>query len=300
MNKKRMQFILIIIMSTILSVIVLIEYASVFLSSIKPAETSMLPVGFINLSKNDILLSFEIDDITFSSNQEPFLENALYLAREYNITFDLGVTARQFEQMKDDETFQLYNNNKNSFEVVAHGLTHSPDPAILSQYGYGNYGEFDIVPDLNKSVPAYIQEEHIKEMKDIFLKNNLIMATKIFTVPYHKGDFNTINISEAYGYKLIFEQLSASKNYSTRVYGNITASEDYIDIPSVSSFSDKNFANYTVELNKAIILGQKRIVIAMHPINFDDFDNINYFIGKIVKNNGPGIKFGMVSNTIEN
>lgn len=301
MKKKEMRFILILILLVTLSAIVSLVFLSVFFSSLN-IKNPMFPEGYIHLSKNDILVSFQIDDINFASGQELTLDNALFLARKYNITFDLGVIARQFEQQKNDDIFRTYQDNQNVFEVVAHGLTHAPDPSIYSMYEYGAYGEFDIVPAQNESVPANVQQEKIKEMRDIFLKNDLIMATKIFSVPYHKGDENTINISEAYGYKLIFEQLSGSKNYSTRNYGKIIASEDYIEIPQASAFSDKDVINYNQELNKAINLGQNRIVISMHPVNFDSLDDIDNFMGEIIneKNYNPRIKFGMVSNTIYN
>ncbi len=57
----------------------------------------------LELSDDDILVSFRIDDITFETKQKPVLENALYLARKYNVTFDLAVIAKTFDEKADPE-----------------------------------------------------------------------------------------------------------------------------------------------------------------------------------------------------
>lgn len=124
------------------------------------------------------------------------LQNALILARKYNITFDLGVIAQPFKDYADPDTFKIYQNNQDVFEIVAHGLTHGLDPAI-ENVSYNAYGEFNVVsPIKNETVPAVIQEDHIKKMKQIFQEDNLTTATEIFTVPYHAGNYNTINLSK--------------------------------------------------------------------------------------------------------
>ena len=243
-------------------------------------------------SKDYVLVSFKIDDINFARNQKQELENALILARKYNITFDLGVIAQSFKDYADPETFKIYQDNQDVFEVVAHGLTHNLDSEISN---YGGYGEFGIVADWNFSVPAEIQEEHIKKMKEIFDEKNLTMADKIFVVPYHTGDENTIKLAGKYGYKLIVQQLTIPKSYSEQNYGEITATQNFIDIPMKQLLSAEDLKNYSTELNKAINLNQSKIEISFHPINFDVLITTDYFFKQLLNQSSSKIKFGMIS-----
>ena len=74
----------------------------------------------LELSDDDILVSFRIDDITFETKQKEVLENALYLARKYGVTFDLAVIADRFDRKMDKDVFKIYGDNQDVFEVVAH------------------------------------------------------------------------------------------------------------------------------------------------------------------------------------
>ena len=98
------------------------------------------------LNKDDVLVSYRIDDVTFEKKQRPFLENALYLAKKYNITFDLAVIAKRFDNGADSQAYELYQDNSDVFEIVAHGLTHTNqlNSSVKSEFG---------------GLPASIQEE---------------------------------------------------------------------------------------------------------------------------------------------
>ena len=301
MNKKRrIEFIVFLILSIIFFVIICVLISSNLKS--QNVLVNKNSKGYVPLSKNDILISFRIDDITFSKQQKPMLETALSLARKYNITFDFGVIAKPFSESADPETFKIYQDNQDVFEIVAHGYTHALD-TIFADESYGAHGEFKIISDFltNKSIPINIQEQHIKKMKEIFEKNNLTMATKIFIVPYHSGDDNTIKLAEEYGYRLIVQVLSDPKNYSEKKYKQIIASEDIIDVAQDNQFDETDQITYDIELDKAILAGQKRIMIALHPINFEIAKNSGELIGEIVADNkgNPWIKFGMISNRFQ-
>jgi len=286
---------------SILLIIVLIVGSILIISKINSGRAliNQNSDGYVHLSKSDILVSFKIDDITFAKEQKPVLENALVLARKYNITFDLGVIAKPFSENKDSETFKIYQDNQDVFEIVAHGYTHALDSMFADEYGA--YGEFYVVSyfSSNKSVPINIQEKHIQKMKEIFEKNNLTLATKIFIVPYHSGDDNTIKLAEKYGYRLIVQQLSIPKNYSEKNYKNIIASENFIDIHQDNLFDETDWVKYNIYLNRAINVDQTRIEISMHPINFQILENADNFFKGLVRQDNPWIKFGMITNRFQ-
>ncbi len=258
--------------------------------------TTLSPLNLSCLLDNNTIVSFEIDDITFGGDEATTLNNALYLANEYGITFDLGVIAEPFSEDMDNGTYSIYQDNQNIFEVIAHGFTHSLDQSIVDNTSTGTYGEFYIFP-INQNVPYSIQGYHIKEMKQIFQNYNLTTATEIFTIPYHTGDFNTTLLAEKYGYKLIIQKITTPKSFSEIKFGNITSSQDYIDIPLNSSFTEKDVLNYTSQLNQAIKMGQREIDISLHPINFDDLSNIdNFFYQILSQTNDSNIDYDMLSD----
>lgn len=300
MKKRREKFVLILI----LLIVILVVIGIIVSSNLKSQNVlvNKNSIGYLKLSKGDILVSFRIDDITFAKEQKPILENALILARKYNVTFDLGVIAKPFSESADPETFKIYQDNQDVFEIVAHGYTHALDP-LFADESYDAHGEFKIISDflINKSIPINIQEQHIQKMKEIFEKNNLIMATKIFIVPYHSGDDNTIKLAEEYGYRLIVQVLSDPKNYSEKKYKQIIASEDIIDVAQDNFFDETDQVTYNIELDKAILAGQKRIMVALHPINFETSKNTDDLIERMIAVNydDPWIKYGMISNRFQ-
>ena len=244
------------------------------------------------------VLSFEIDDIDFSQNEYNLLTNAIYLADKYNITFDLGVISSSFYNNSDANTFGLYENNTDVFEIIAHGYTHAIDPSIVNQAPTGSYGEFYIISPNQSSglnVPLSIQDNHIRNMRQIFQSYNLTTATEIFTVPYHTGDFNTTLLAEKYGYKLIIQKITSPQVFSEIRFGNVVDTQDYIDIPENNTFSSADVLNYTNQINKAISLGQKRIDVSLHPINFRTLSSIDHFFNQILYA-GPDVSYGKLSD----
>jgi Uncharacterized protein conserved in bacteria (DUF2334) len=288
-KKKRIFFVLFLIGLILIFIIAGIAYRE---------YTPIIPKNISSVPKK-VLVSFEIDDITFAKSQKMELQNALILARKYNITFDLGVIAQDFNDYADPETFKIYQDNQDVFEVIAHGLTHGLDPNVYA-FSYGAYGEFSIISDLKEAVPTEIQEQHIKKMEWIFQEKNLTMATKIFVVPYHAGDQNTILLSEKYGYKLIIQKLTTPKNYSEQNYGNITATQDYIDIPLKELLSTNDALNYSLELNRAINLKQNKLDVSFHPANFNVLLTTDYFFKELLNQTSPESKFGFISDRFQN
>lgn len=234
---------------------------------------------------NKPVVSFEIDDITFTKAQSSMLQTALYLSNKYNITFELGVIADSFESEDfDNSTFGIYQENNKTFEVIAHGLTHYLDSSIDQSSG-GVYGEFYVLR-ANQSVPLPIQENHIKRMAQIFQKWGIESGTLIFTTPYHSGDLNTVLLSDKYGYKLILQKITSPQAFSEIKFGKgIINSQVYIDIPTVNNFNSSDVLEYTYELNKAIQMGQSRIDVSLHPVNFEHPSKIDSFIDQLVNSN---------------
>ena len=199
MNKKRrIEFIVFLILSIIFFVIICVLISSNLKS--QNVLVNKNSKGYVPLSKNDILISFRIDDITFSKQQKPMLETALSLARKYNITFDFGVIAKPFSESADPETFKIYQDNQDVFEIVAHGYTHALD-TIFADESYGAHGEFKIISDFltNKSIPINIQEQHIKKMKEIFNPSNVF-----FNIKFLENSFLNCFISLSSDSKAVF------------------------------------------------------------------------------------------------
>jgi hypothetical protein len=294
-NKLNLFFIIVI---SVFLIVILI--GSLILAQLNPNSKKIIPsiASVSNIScilNNNTVVSFEIDDVTFSPSDTSNLENALYLADKYHITFDLGVIALPFSENMDNDTFSLYQNNQDDFEIIAHGFTHALDQSIIDQSNSAIYGEFYIFPT-NQSVPYSIQDNHIKRMREIFQDYNLTTATEIFTIPYHTGDFNTTLLAEKYGYKLILQKITVPKSFSEVQFGNITASQNYIDIPEHENFTNADVVNYTSQLNQAILLGQKRIDISFHLINFDNLSAIDNFFGQILSQTNNSVVYRMLSD----
>ena len=247
---------------------------------------------------NHTVLSFTLDDVTFEKNQNEILNNVLYIARKYGITFDLGVIALPFDENSDDETFDIYKNNQDVFEIVAHGFTHGLDTSIADQYPLDSvHGEFYVLP-IDKNVPLNIQRYHILRMRDIFGKHNLTLATEIFVTPYHAGDFNTTLLLGQYGYSFVEQKITSPQTFSEIKFGNITETQDYIDLPLRNYYTKEDTDNYNLNLSKAIAAGQNKIDIKLHPINFENLESADYFIGQLVSSmkNSSDIKFDFISD----
>jgi predicted deacetylase len=247
----------------------------------------------MNLSKEDILVSFRIDDITFETKQKQFLINALYLARKYNITFDLAVIAKPFDEKADPEVFKIYQDNQDVFEVVAHGYNHADyqNESCRSNSCFINTscGEF-------KCASYEQQNDHIKKMKAIFEKRNLYWGTKIFAVSWHSGDENTINLAKNYGYQLMTQSDVTSNSYEYKL-GDLTISKVYIGIAMNQTISTNEVKKYVGQLNNYVNKNQTKIQIIMHPINFYKTENSEELIKGFIeaRNTNPKIKFGFIS-----
>lgn len=296
-DKLNLFFVLIISIFLIVILISLLLLIKINADSKKippPMEFSISNISCI--LDNNTIISFEIDDVTFDTDDKIPLENALYLAQKYNITFDLGVIALPFDENSDNDTFNIYQYNQNFLEVIAHGFTHALDQSIIDQINSSVYGEFYIFP-INQSVPFDIQNYHIKRMITIFEQHNLTMATRIFTIPYHTGDFNTTLLAEKYGYSLILQKITSPQTFSEIKFGNITDTQNYIDIPPGNSFTNQDVIDYALQINKAIKLGQNRIDVSFHPPNFENLSNIDNFISQILsQENNSKTEYKMLSD----
>lgn len=199
----------------------------------------------------------------------------------------MGVVAQRFDLDKDEKTFQIYKDNPDVFEIVAHGLTHR------NQIN-GGAGEFYNIP-YKTPMPEQIQESHIQEMKRIFEKYHLDLATKIFFVPWHEGDDNTIKLAEKYGYKLM-TQIYIPENNLEYNNGNIIVSNAFVNIKMQELQTEKNISDYNNQLNSLINQGQKNIQIVMHYPNFYPDANSEELIRNITQNQYPQkVRFDFVS-----
>jgi len=252
----------------------------------------------VNSKYGDVSVSFIINDIDFRKEDQTSLNNAVILAKRYNMTFDLGVIAQPFSENYDPETFKIYQDNQDIFEIVAHGLTHASDLSFIDKPNEsGSYGEFHILPT-DISVPANIQDEHIKKMRGIFERYNMTSATQMFTVPYYDGDENTISMAEANGYKLIIMQLSPVQIYTERKYGNIIASENYVFVHPFNIFNVADLIIYNKKMGEIENAGQKNVYMSFHPVNFESLDNIDKLIKEVIYKN-PDVKFVKVSSRLK-
>jgi hypothetical protein len=311
----RLKLFVVITISVFLVVVSISSYLAIQFSNL---NTNLQNIPGMNLTSsslscptNNTVISFEIDDIDFAPDQTAMLENALYIGNKYNVTFDLAVIANLFDQNMDNDTFSIYQDNQNIFEVVAHGFTHSLDQSLIDQLPVGSYGEFSVfLPNTTGNmggalgegggqpwgnVPYSIQESHIKNMVRIFNDYNLTTATEIFVVPYHTGDINTTLLAAKYGYKLIVQKITSPQTYLSVRFGNIIDTQDYIDIPVKNTFNYNDIINYTYQLDTAMDEGQKRIDITFHPINFQYLSNIDSFISQIIQAN-PGLTYDELSD----
>lgn len=242
----------------------------------------------LNLSEDDILVSFRIDDITFETKQKQVLENALYLARKYNITFDLAVIAEPFDKRADPEVFKIYEDNQDVFEVVAHGWDHKNYLNLPNSTAQSEFGE----------VNPKIQEDHIKRMKQVFEKHNFPLATKILILPFNTGDTNTIEIAERYGYTLMSQWQIPNRNVPHEyTFGDITVSNVLVGAKYDDEISDQDIKAFTEKIKDCINGNQKRIQLYFHEVNFYKVENSDQLIKETVnmQKSNSRIKFDFIS-----
>lgn len=243
-----------------------------------------------NMSNNKLIISFRIDDITFNSNQKQVIENAIYLARKYNITFDLAVIASRFENNADPEVIQLYENNKDILEIGAHGYNHqNPN----NRFGKGEF--FNL--DSNTSVQYNVQEDHISKMKTVFAQNNIDTGTKIFFVPWHAGDNNTIDIAEQYGYEIMTQRhLPSSSPFY--YYKNIIVTPILIGVKMNETLTESDISDYMDSIHNVKKRKLHYLEIVFHPVNFYDINSTEKFVRGVVTNFSSSAQFDFVSTAL--
>lgn len=215
----------------------------------------------LQIGHNDTLISCIIDGIHFAKWQKQIIENALQVAKKNNITFDFAVVAEQFQKSKDKNVFKIYEDNQEIFGIIANGWNYkNPNDDKRT-------GEFY---DITMKIPVSYdkQEEKIKNIKDVFEKNNLAGATKIFLVPWYAGDENTIKIAEKYGYKLIIQE-NIDKNNLIVNYNIIKASKCYVNVPGRVNINDRDIDYMKKRIQGFMDKNIKRIYIVFHPVNFN-------------------------------
>lgn len=226
--------------------------ALVFIAAIAAAIIALFVLA--GISKAD--LSYRIDDITFEKNQKQILENALTIAEKYNISFDLGVIAELFDENADAETFAIYENHKDRFSIIAHGLTHK------NPLNYSNSPDCEFYDDINDiHIPYNIQEAHFIEMKDIFEKHNMTKALEVFVAPRYAYDGNTEKIAKKYGYKMI-------------------KPSDVVSIQIKEKITDADIFSARMWL-KMLSIFKNDIYLNMHPINLYDKEGVDRLIDRM-------------------
>jgi hypothetical protein len=257
------------------------------ISQLSVTSSTSDPPG--NKAGTPVLISFRIDDISFSKKQEGFLKNALYLAKKYDITFDLAVVARTFASERDESVYGMIKDDADRFELGAHGYNH-----------YNNFsknsGEFY---SKGYPVPYDIQEDHIQAMQRIFNTSNVYYGTKLFFTPGHSGDNNTYYLARKYGYALMTQGYIPDK--SSEYYdGSLIVSHLWMDVPMNTTLSNDLVQERKDSLRKFIDNGGKNMQIVMHPVNFYDISNSEEFIKEIVSlKEDYDIKFGFVSERLK-
>lgn len=261
-----------------------------------PGGLTVVPEKRLNLSKDDVLVSFRIDDITFKKGQKEMLENALYLGRKYNVTFELAVIAKQFDEGVDPETFKIYQDNPDIFEVVAHGLTHS-DYQNESCHSRSCFiepvcGEF-------KCAPYAQQEDRLRKVKEIFQRRNLFWGTKIIFLPWSAGDANTIEAAKKEGY-LVLSQEELPKDYHSN-NENLLILDDGVSVDMKEVLTAQDLTHYRNKFNSMVKNNRTEIMIIFHQVNFEKISGSEELIKEIreIQQNGNSkIKFGMVSEGV--
>ena len=225
----------------------------------------------VTLEKGDVLVSFRMDDVDFSLQQKNAIRKALYLAKKYNITFDLEIIAKAFDKNMDPSVFKIYQDNKDVFEIVAHGYDH------LNYIGDTTNGEFG-------GASIDYQEDHFQKMLAVFNKYHLDMATKIFFTPWHSGDQNTINLAKKYRYQFLTQWYTPNNKYSLQD-GNIFVSY------SISDFNLNSFKKFS---------GQSQVEVITHPPDYwKNFYELDKFCQTLTENyHQDKLKFDFVSRNI--
>lgn len=244
----------------------------------------------------DIVISVRFDDISFGINQKPILEKALELARKHRIKIDLGVIARRFQNDGVQDTYQLFENNQDVFEIVAHGYTHRhpddvPPPAPITMRG-----EFyDIT---NRRPMTYeFQADHILQMKNIFQARDLEAATKIFLVPWSAGDLNTIQIAKDYGYKVLSQSFTPTKSNEYNADGMLI-SKVMVGGIFKQQLTDEDIENFKQNIYRLIEQGETRIQLLTHDINYIETEYLDKLLDEVVNDNlyRERIKYDFLSN----
>jgi len=250
------------------------------------------------VTQKDVLVSFVINDVTFKKSQRFMLEDAASLAHKYNITFDLAVIAKQFDSVKDNETYQVYLDNKDVFEIVAHGWDQS-NPINKNTLK----GEFATIGSSVQSIPLATQQSLFNNMTSIFKKYDLPLAQKIFVVPGYAGDNTTLTLAQKEGYKMVVMNYPAKtleyKSDSLIVTKAFPSS-------ALNEWDGKNsVSGYPKELIGLISGGQKFVELPLYPWNFDYIASLDKSIGDIVaasknytQNTKQKIVFGFMSKEL--
>ncbi|MDD5195583.1 MAG: DUF2334 domain-containing protein [Candidatus Omnitrophica bacterium] len=239
----------------------------------------------IKSDKGTVLISFRLDDITFSETDKPALEAAVYLARKYNITFDLAVIAKPFDSRQDSKTFEVYQSNQDVFEIVAHGFTHR------NPINNNNQEFYDTT--VKTEVPFDIQEEHIRQMQQIFERHGMPAATKIFILPCAVGDSNTISLAQKYGYKLIVMR-GVPHDKDKR---KIIVSDATVGVPMSVFLTEKDISKCKDRFLKLINSGEREIEVYTHFANYRNIESVERLINELKNIDTPGLKkkFGFIS-----
>jgi len=250
------------------------------------------------VTQKDVLVSFVINDVAFKKSQRLMLEDAASLAHKYNITFDLAVIARQFDSVKDNETYQVYLDNKDVFEIVAHGWDHASSINRNTLKG-----EFATIGSSVQSIPSATQQSLFVNMTSVFKKYDLPLAQKILVVPGYAGDNTTITLAQKEGYKMVVMNYPAKtleyKSDSLIVTKSFPASAS-------DEWSGKNsLGSYPKEMIGLISGGQKFVELPLYPWNFDYLSSLDKSISDIVtasknytRDTNQKIVFGFMSKEL--
>jgi hypothetical protein len=151
-------------------------------------------------------------------------------------------------------------------------------------------------------VPRNLQEERIKRMREIFLKNNFTIATKTWVTPFANGDINTIDLANKYGYEYLMTNVYlgalSNKYKETCDYnGTIVTTEAQF----LGNIATRSLKEIDIAIENHIAAGERVLTFGIHPADINDYhlNKTETTIQLLTKSKYyPRMKFGFFSDIL--
>lgn len=263
-----------IVLGVILILLIVIGLAYYFYGMNSPVVDQTQKVVSTNLSLEKSLVSFVITDVNFKRNQMQMLKDAASLGHKYGVTFDLAVIAKQFNEGKDNETFKVYLDNQDVFEIVSHGWNHVN--LLNSSYK----GEFSIIGS-NMGISYAAQSEALSNSSLVFDKYGFDSAKEVLFLPGYSGDDSTLDLVRAAGYRMVVFNYSSNASLEYN-YGNLIVSKS-LPVSALNEWDKKNdFGKFSRDMISLVDKKQEFVILPIYPGNFDSIDKLDKSIFDVV------------------